>query len=253
MTEPMSYMICTTPRSGSTLLCRMLTATGVAGRPTSLFYRPALTDWEARLKISANAAEPEAARLQTILRAARQHGRGDTPVFGLRQQWPGFEFLCRCLARHQPGPSGDRSHLERAFGPLRFIHLRRADKQAQAVSYLRARQSGLWHVRADGAELERTAPAEPAVYDAAALRHWADQLAAYDDGWKQWFAQQQITPIRLTYEALAQAPIAELRQVLAQLGLNGDAAERVAVDTRKMADATSRDWLERLRREDRRG
>lgn len=253
MTEPLAYMICTTPRSGSTLLCRMLTATGVAGQPASLFYRPDMADWEERLKIRPERAASETARLQAILQAARLRGRGNTPVFGLRQQWPSFEFLCRCLARHQPGSPGDRAHLERAFGPLRFIHLRRADKQAQAVSYLRARQSGLWHVGADGAELERTAPAQPAVYDAAALRHWADQLAAYDDGWEQWFAQQQITPIRLTYEALALAPIAELRRALAQLGLNGDAAERVVVDTRKMADATSRDWLERLRREDRCG
>ena len=43
MPVPMSaYLVCATPRSGSTLLCRALTATGVAGRPEEYFEaRPA--------------------------------------------------------------------------------------------------------------------------------------------------------------------------------------------------------------------
>jgi LPS sulfotransferase NodH len=34
---PSSYLICATPRSGSTLLCAVLGATGVAGRPAEYF------------------------------------------------------------------------------------------------------------------------------------------------------------------------------------------------------------------------
>src|SRR5690349_19289466 len=32
-----SYLVCATPRSGSTLLCRALSQTGVAGRPEEYF------------------------------------------------------------------------------------------------------------------------------------------------------------------------------------------------------------------------
>src|SRR3954471_2058841 len=32
-----SYLVCATPRSGSTLLCELLAATGVAGRPQEYF------------------------------------------------------------------------------------------------------------------------------------------------------------------------------------------------------------------------
>ncbi|HMF66717.1 MAG TPA: Stf0 family sulfotransferase, partial [Phyllobacterium sp.] len=32
-----SYVICGTPRSGSTLLCDLLESTGIAGRPASYF------------------------------------------------------------------------------------------------------------------------------------------------------------------------------------------------------------------------
>ena len=32
-----SYLVCATPRSGSTLVCKALRATGVAGRPEEYF------------------------------------------------------------------------------------------------------------------------------------------------------------------------------------------------------------------------
>src|SRR6201991_2549603 len=38
MTQPnRSYLVCATPRSGSTLLCEALKSTGVAGRPEEYF------------------------------------------------------------------------------------------------------------------------------------------------------------------------------------------------------------------------
>jgi Uncharacterized protein conserved in bacteria len=39
------YLLCTTPRSGSTLLCRMLQAMGQAGRPDPHFHVPHLSAW----------------------------------------------------------------------------------------------------------------------------------------------------------------------------------------------------------------
>src|SRR4051794_11021098 len=33
----LGYLVCATPRSGSTLLCELLTSTGVAGRPAEYF------------------------------------------------------------------------------------------------------------------------------------------------------------------------------------------------------------------------
>ncbi|HEX6473857.1 MAG TPA: Stf0 family sulfotransferase, partial [Candidatus Limnocylindria bacterium] len=40
MAGPLSYLLCGTPRTGSTLLCGLLTSTGVAGRPESYFRQP---------------------------------------------------------------------------------------------------------------------------------------------------------------------------------------------------------------------
>ena len=45
MTPTQAYILCATPRSGSTLLCAHLRASGVAGHPQSLFRREDLQEY----------------------------------------------------------------------------------------------------------------------------------------------------------------------------------------------------------------
>ncbi|MFN4099887.1 MAG: Stf0 family sulfotransferase [Pararhodobacter sp.] len=241
-----AYMICTAPRSGSTLLCGMLAATGIAGDPDSLFYESAVGDWAARMGVAPVAAT-ERETLDAVMQAAITMGRGATPVFGLRQQRPSFAFLCQKLAVLHPGAVTDRERIERSFGPVRFIHLTRADKLAQAVSMLKARGSGLWHVAPDGSELERTAAHFAAGYDADRIRDYIDRLTEYDRGWNDWFDREGVDPLRLTYDGLSAEPLATLRRVLDWLGLDAQAADGVKPGVRKMADATSKAWIERFR------
>ena len=47
-----SYLICSTPRTGSSLLCDALTATGVAGRPEEYFQFRARTGYPRRLALA---------------------------------------------------------------------------------------------------------------------------------------------------------------------------------------------------------
>ncbi|MBT6203829.1 MAG: sulfotransferase, partial [Rhodospirillaceae bacterium] len=44
MARYQSYVICTSPRSGSTLLCSLLAATGLAGNPCSHFHDPSISE-----------------------------------------------------------------------------------------------------------------------------------------------------------------------------------------------------------------
>lgn len=241
-----SYIICTSPRSGSTLLCKMLAATGIAGNPESLFYRPCLDDWMTRLNVEPKGTT-ERELLESIIRAAIQKGRGKTPVFGLRQQRPSFSFLCEKLAILHSEAMTDLERLERTFGPTQFIYLSRSDKLPQAISYLKAQQTGLWHVATDGSELERTAASQEPQYDAFRIRECLTALTAYDEGWNEWFAHEGIEPIRISYDELSDAPVAALRMLLGRLGLNPEVANGVVPTVRKMADAISEDWISRFR------
>ncbi|MEQ8603878.1 MAG: Stf0 family sulfotransferase [Marivibrio sp.] len=244
-----SYILCTAPRSGSTLLCRMLAQTGVAGRPDSYFHEPSLEGWLADWGMSADPAETEQETLARVFARAVEEGRGGTGIFGLRLQRRSADFFFEKLALLYPEATGDMSRLAAAFGRVGFLYLRRADKVAQAVSFVKAEQSGLWHRAADGSELERLAPPQAPAYDAERLSAEVARLAAYDAAWETWFARAGIAPLRLTYEALAANPRETLRAALEHLGLDPAAAEGATPDVARLADATSEAWAVRFRRE----
>lgn len=66
------------------------------------------------------------------------------------------------------------------------MHLTRRDKVAQAVSYVKAQQTGLWHAAPDGTELERLSPPQEPAYDASEIRTRFEEVTAHDHSWERW-------------------------------------------------------------------
>lgn len=244
-----AYIICTSPRSGSTLLCRMLRQTGCAGHPGSHFHDPSLDAWMAAYGLRRKDGETESALLGRVFEAAIAKGRGSTNVFGLRLQRQSFQYFSEKLRVLCPGMASDADRIAQAFRETAFIHLRREDKVAQAVSYVKAQQSGLWHRSADGTELERLSPPGVLAYDGDTLKRQVDLFAANDIAWNDWFEREQIDPLRLTYEDLSADPLACVQRVLDLLGIDRHAARGVEPDTAILSDPVSRDWAARLRKE----
>ncbi len=249
MTDYASYLICTAPRSGSTLLCRLLAETGVAGRPASHFHEPSLAEWTRRLGVDPAADASEGEVVEACIQAALARGRSENGVFGLRLQRPSFAFFFSNLALVHADGGSERARFEGVFGRTLFIHLSRADKVEQAVSCLKAEQTGLWHVAADGSDLERVGPPCAPEYDRQKLQAWVDAMVGYDRDWNAWFAAEAITPVRIAYDDLSADPKGTVRRVLGALGLDPAAADRVSPSVRKMADETNRDWAARFRAE----
>ena len=173
-----SYVICTSPRSGSTLLCSLLRATGVAGNPESHFHDPSIEAWLGYYGLEPDPSLPERAVLDLIFKAAIEEGSGDTGMFGLRLQRHSVDFFAEKLAVLHPGPGTDVGRIHAAFGRTLFVYLTRRDKVEQAVSYVKASQSGLWHQAPDGTELERLAPPQEPAYDPVELKARFDEMAA---------------------------------------------------------------------------
>src|SRR3954471_16518163 len=106
-----SYLVCATPRSGSTLLCELLAATGVAGRPEEPFERLLRAglprqprDYFDRLADPAGGRlaplepgapeRPEASR--ALWREALARGTTSNGVFAAKLMWGYFpDFLAR--------------------------------------------------------------------------------------------------------------------------------------------------------------
>ncbi|MEH6675719.1 Stf0 family sulfotransferase [Phenylobacterium sp.] len=249
MTDYASYMICTAPRSGSTLLCRLLAETGVAGKPASHFHEPALAEWTRRLGVEPDAAASEREVVEACIHAALARGRSDNGLFGLRLQRPSFDFFFSRLALVHADERSERARFEGVFGRTLFIHLFRADKVDQAVSCLKAEQTGLWHVAADGSDLERVGPPRAPEYDGQKLQGWVKAMTGYDRDWNAWFDAEAITPVRIAYDDLSADPKGAVRRVLEALALDPAPADRVSPSVRKMADDTNRDWAARFRAE----
>lgn len=243
-----SYVICTSPRSGSTLLCSLLASTGIAGKPESYFHRPSLADWASALDV-ANGPEIGTRSVRDLFAGARSRGSTSNGLFGLRLQRDSFAFLFHTLSELHPEETSERARFERVFGPTLFIHLTREDKLAQAISCVRAQQSGLWHVAADGSELERSTPVSEPHYDAAAI---ASELAGFieaDRLWTDWFSDEQIDPVTVRYSELSVAPIQATRRLLHALDLDPSDSVAVTAGTRRLSDDLNTEWAERFKGE----
>ncbi len=244
-----SYIICGTPRTGSTLLCGLLAATGRAGTPDSFYGRAFRDDWAREWGLPERSTMQKSDYEAAYLDAALRCGRGLTPVFGLRLMRENVEDLSEALGLVFPGLTSDKERFARAFGRTLYIHLSRADKLAQAVSYIKARQTGLWHVAPDGTEVERIgAPGEPR-YDAALIRGQIAAFEAYDRNWESWFASQGIVPLRIRYQALAEDSARVLADVCSALGVKAPEPGQIKPRVARLADATNEAWIARYRSE----
>lgn len=244
-----SYILCGTPRSGSTLLCEMLGATGVAGRPNSYFRQQDIAYWADKWGVphpdGIDTTDFERAYLSAMLR----EGSAGTGVFGVRIMWGSVADASARLGRVYGHGTDMPAQFERAFGPTLYVHISRLDKVAQAISRLRAEQSGVWHLAADGTVLEGTASAQPVSYDAGRIAELVGELKSDDDAWDRFFSGHRIEPLRLTYETMTADSQAALGRILAALGHDPEIAHGIPVKTAKMGDGESREWAARFRRE----
>lgn len=244
-----AYIICGTPRTGSTLLCDLLTATGGAGAPDSFFGARFIDWWAEQWGVPARETLGEPEFSKVYLDAAIRVGKGGSGMFGLRLMRENVDDLDRFIDRVFPGLSPGRARFERAFGRIRYLHLRREDKLAQAVSLVKAEQTGLWHVAPDGTEIERLAPPQDPVYDFERLRSQIEELEGYDRAWNPWFEEQGIEPLRIGYESLAADPAGTLIRICDALGIAAPDRGEVRPGVAKLSDAVSEDWIARYRRD----
>ncbi|MCP3675001.1 MAG: Stf0 sulfotransferase [Gammaproteobacteria bacterium] len=250
MNHSQSYIICATPRSGTTLLCDLLADTGVAGKPDAFFRFQSRQWWARHLNVPSIDWTDEYAFDQSFLSAALHEGAAGTRIFGMRLMWRDFDYLVTRLGVLYPGLPSDRDRFQAAFGSTRFLHLSREDKVAQAVSCVKAEQSGLWHVDAKGVERERVKPGQLPIYDAKILSEQVLECERHDTSWVNWFARQKIQPLRITYESLSENPKATLARVLSVFDLDTTIVETVKPRTTKLADSVSKEWATRFRTEE---
>ena len=268
MTSPMlSYLVCATPRSGSTLLCHELDRTGVAGHPEEYFEalrksglprRPhEYFDPERHANIVERLAfreMPDGAASPSPLWHPETYGEylawaleeGTTPngVFGAKLMWGylgDFAELLRGIEGMSERTLPDL--LARSFPGLRYIQITRQDKVRQAVSLWKAVQTQAW--KHDPAS-DSSNGVQP-VFSFRAINYLVRLLTAHDASWDAYFLGLGYEPLKITYEELAESTDGVIRRVLEHLGIpEPDDFEVRAPPLKVQADEVSEEWVRRV-------
>jgi trehalose 2-sulfotransferase len=251
-----AYLVCATPRSGSTLLCEMLRDTGRAGVPLEHFEilrhsslprqpreyfqdldAPEVIELLAPVEAGIASTEPPEQWWTRIL----AEGSSANGVWGGKIMWGHIEdFVMR--ARQLPGLAGADldTVLHELLDDPQLVFVTRQDKAAQAVSLWRAVQTQSWRSG-------EPPNGDSAVYDFTAIDHLVSQLETDERSWSDWFARTGRRPIHVTYDRLDSAPGDVVALVLHELGLpDGDV---VVPRLARQRDERSLAWIERYRRE----
>jgi LPS sulfotransferase NodH len=226
-----TFFICSTPRTGSTMLGNLLADTGLVGRAGEYFgefFRRDVVPGLSR------------AGFDDYLVGCTQHARG-TGTFGIKLHWDQVEvFLHLLRLRRGLRGASDRRVIEAVFPAPRFVWITREDTLAQGVSWWKAITSGRW---TDG----RAVTGE-AAFDADGIAGRVRRIDEHTEAWRRWFEANGIEPLRLTYEELAADPTGAARRVLAFIGVEVPAGFAVTPGTEQQADAVNEDWIRRYRR-----
>jgi LPS sulfotransferase NodH len=216
--EPtVSYVICSLPRSGSSLLCEMLANTLRAGMPAEYFRPDRVSMLMRRWCVET---------FDDYLHALLERKTSPNGVFGMKMHWGQFEAI------------EDRDFAT-LFPNLRFLEIRREDRLRQAVSLVRAHQTGWW-----ASDMPPRAQ-RPAVFDRDEIARRVTQIERQETAWSEVFERYGIVPRRLTYEELAATPEGTARTALEFLGVELPPGFDFELRMERLADELSEQWVER--------
>ncbi|WP_137875927.1 Stf0 family sulfotransferase [Rhodococcus sp. Q] len=259
MSEPSSYLVCASQRSGSTLLVESLRATTVAGNPEEYFqYLPSTSRSPQPRQWFEGVTDPSVLALLPPLepgivdtRTSEQWrdqllslGRTPNGVWGGKLMWNQVPLVLeRAAGLHRRSGSGLRAALDDLLGrDLTFVHVFRGDVVAQAVSMWRAVQTQVW--RDDATP---PAPNDGAEYHADGIAHLVRILREQDEQWRWWFEAEGLDHVDVSFDDLVRNPQATVAKVLIELGLDPQLAPPPPL--KRQSDGRSREWVERYRDE----
>ena len=188
MKLPTAYLICTTPRTGSTLLCEGLASTGRIGLAREYFSLPL-----ARLAALKWRCRDLACYLQCIAEQPEALGQCI-----LKIHWDQLDLFLARLST--PRGVDDVALLMGGVAEtVRVVHLVRDDVVKQAVSNVVAIQRGRWHAR------DSEGISDDAVfYDPRHISSYVELIEHWNAEWSRTFERTGLDVLRVRYESIVE-------------------------------------------------
>jgi LPS sulfotransferase NodH len=207
MKPSISYIIASTQRSGTHLLCSVLRSTGIAGSPDEFFLSKPGETWEKRW-----GAPSRNGYVERVL----QDNTGTNGVFGAVVMWNYFERMLQML---QEIPAHENLNgaqvLAAVFGNPKYIWMRRRNRVEQAVSWAMACQTGVWAQRVGVTSQPHATP----KFDFRVIDEWCNRISDHEASWANYFRENQIEPLVLYYEDVVACHRTAAERVLEFLAL----------------------------------
>lgn len=189
--DRVNYIICSTPRSGSTLLAEGLKSTQVAGNPHEYFNIDHQSDYHKRWNFKS------VQEYITLLKKNRATSNG---VFGFKIHFNQFAKAFK----EEP--------LEGCFSDLKFIFLTRSNKIAQGISLEIAYQTNQWSSNFN--------KDKKAKFNFKDIKKRVDNISSQETNWKNYFDENNIEPLVLDYDNLELNYEISIKKVLNFLDLD---------------------------------
>ncbi|MGI8891035.1 MAG: Stf0 family sulfotransferase [Chthoniobacterales bacterium] len=231
------YVICAVARSGSNLLSDGLRDTGRAGRPNHFFLPSSEEHFRPKYGFKADSDFAD------YVRGVVKKTSTSNEVFAFKlMAWYLPKFLARLRQTGAFGvPDGsDLEMLHAAFPRLRFIRISRRGKLRQAISKVRATQTGVWKVQ------ESETPIADPEFDRALIDRSLAEFKWSEDIWDTFFVRLGIRPFQVEYEDLCRDYEGTLRAVLDFLEISLPRKSQIPPPaTVKQSDSLSDEWERR--------
>ena len=224
-----SYILASVPRTGSTYLSHLLWRSGCLGAPLEYFnFLPT-----GHYSIAADAPQKQI----EIWRSVLHHRTSPNGVFGVKC----FPGMVEDLARGNPALFQTVTALLLRSNPdPKVVQLKRRDRIAHAISYARARHSGIWR-----AEQEEKGQPATVPYSPRAVEEARQALSREEAAWDSLYANSGIKPLILWYEDVVEQAQKAVEDVAEYLGVALDPSAVVAVpDIRRQSRTDAERWAE---------
>lgn len=240
-----SYRIWFSQRNGSTLLCKGLEHTEIAGIPGE--YLNPSSQGSLCHKYGVKTYDE-------LKQAIWDLGTTSNDVFGIKHSlhstYSAHVFgEIRSLRGLAPATDPIREDsLDDLFPNCKHIFLTRRNKVRQAVSWWKAINDNVWHL--DKHDAQEIAPDfYTHHYDFAALEHLFKEAALRECAMQEYFSKHDIDPMTLVYEDLVNDFAGTIRKVLDFLELEYDGPIVVRMHYTKTSNEHSEKWVQRFRKD----
>ena len=204
-----TYIVCSTGRTGSSLLTSTLVSLGCCGRPIEYFHQKRLR--EQGIFDDPNRLPDYVSHL--LINESKPNG-----VFGTKMHWEQFEVFINLAQKSLEFQNqNDLNIIHTLFPNPIFIFIRRRNTVKQAISRAIAMQTNIWGIKRNHDKPQHRGKL---IFNPLQIYKHKKNIENANDEWRNFFERHSLDFIEIIYEELIDSFEKTIKEVVAFIGIN---------------------------------